>query len=62
MSMYHKASNENHITNSSEENILLCHGISDDSIATVTDDKVRLLVLHKIYFFNPIPTFLCYLI
>ena len=60
--MYHKASNENHITNSSEENILLCHGISDDSIATVTDDKVRLLVLHKIYFFNPIPTFLCYLI
>ena len=45
MSMYHKASNENHITNSSVENILLCHGSSDDSIAAVTDDKVRLLVL-----------------
>ena len=44
MSMYHKAFNENHTTNSSVENILLCHGSSDDSIATVTDDKVRLLV------------------
>ena len=44
MSVNHKASNENHITNSSVENILLCHGSSDDSIATLTNDKVRLIV------------------
>ena len=45
MSMNHKATNENHITNSSLKTILVCHGSSDDSIGTVTDDKVRFLVV-----------------
>jgi ACS family sodium-dependent inorganic phosphate cotransporter len=41
--MNHKATNENHLTNSTVENILLCHGSPDDSITTVDKEDGPLL-------------------
>ena len=41
--MNHKATNENHITNSSVKTILLCHGSPNDTIATVDNEDGPLL-------------------